>query len=179
MDDQQRKLLSVLDTCWPSLHGLLVRLTLRPDAAEDLFQDLFVRLSHAEGFHRTADPAGYAHRAAINLAMDWRRARRRKTEARPLRFDLPAQEPPALERMIRQEELEQLLDALADLSDASRDAFVMRHLEGQTYEDVGRRMGKTAHQARALAHKAIRELRTLMNPGVAPGKSEVGCEEHQ
>jgi len=94
VDDQQRKLLSVLDTCWPSLHGLLVRLTLRPDAAEDLFQDLFVRLSHAEGFHRTADPAGYAHRAAINLAMDWRRARRRKTEARPLRFDLPAQEPP-------------------------------------------------------------------------------------
>lgn len=52
-----------------------MRLTLRRDVAAELLQELFVRLGTSE-IENARDPTAYAWRAAINLAMEWRRRRR-------------------------------------------------------------------------------------------------------
>ena len=55
LSDQHRELLSLLKHSGARLFSLLVRLTLREDVAEDLMQDLFIRLSDSRGF-REANP---------------------------------------------------------------------------------------------------------------------------
>jgi len=64
-------LLAMLDRSGPHLHVLLTRLTLREDVAEELMQELFLKLSRSDGFRRAHDPVAYACRAATHLAFDW------------------------------------------------------------------------------------------------------------
>ena len=80
MKDRPLNLLELLDRAGPSLHVLLTRLTLRQDVAEELMQELFIRLHNSRSFIRTAKPSAYAFRTAVNLAMDWRR-RKKKTQS--------------------------------------------------------------------------------------------------
>ena len=69
----------ILQEHGPAAYALLVRLTLRRDVAEELLQDLFVKLG--AGGNGAALPGAYVRRAAVNLAMDWRRRRRREARA--------------------------------------------------------------------------------------------------
>ena len=69
MKDQTSTLLELLDASGGSLHALLTRLTLREDVAEDLMQELFIKLSNSNGLDRASQPVGYAYRSAINLGV--------------------------------------------------------------------------------------------------------------
>ncbi len=53
---------------------LFMRITLREDVAEDLLQELFLRLHGRKGFSAIQKPKAYMFTAAIRLAFDWRRA---------------------------------------------------------------------------------------------------------
>jgi RNA polymerase sigma-70 factor (ECF subfamily) len=56
-----------------------------------------------------------------------------------------------------------LSDALAQLSADHRDVIVLHHLEGLGWEDVGRRMGRTADAVRKLWTRALSQLRPLID----------------
>ena len=144
----------------PALHALLLRLTLRQDVADDLLQELFVKLVGAHGFRAASDRTAYVKRAAINLALDWRRARRRGTPA-PF-SDLAAPDQAAIDALIEREDIERILDASADLSELSRQALIMRYVQQESFEAIGGALGKTPHQARGLCHAAIVELRSRL-----------------
>jgi RNA polymerase sigma factor (sigma-70 family) len=166
-----RLLTSLLDTHGERLYATLLRLTLRRDVAHDLLQELFVRLARSAGLVQAADPTAYAFRAAINLALEWRRSRR---ECLPLEDAamLAGREPSPLARLIQAEEVERLLDALGGLSDAAREAFVLRLMEGLDYAEIAERIGKTPHQARGLCHSAVRQLRAVMLQAPVEGSME-------
>ena len=66
-------LLKLLDRQGPSLHAMLTRLTFREDVAEDLMQELFLKLAGSKGLDKVGNLAAYARTTAINLAFDWRR----------------------------------------------------------------------------------------------------------
>lgn len=72
MSDRRTELLELLDRSGAGLHALLTRLTLRPDVAEELMQELFLKLSAAKDQGGIDCWHAYARRTAINLAFDWR-----------------------------------------------------------------------------------------------------------
>ena len=165
MTSSNDELLDILNQHGAQLHALLTRLTLRAGVAEDLLQELFLKLHDADGFARAANRKAYAFRAAIHLAFDWRR-RQRPTEtldAVPLGVSAAA-----LDRLIDAEELEQVLEAMRHLSELSRQVLVGRYLQFQDYGEIALELGKTAHQVRGLCHKALGQLRLILRPVGAP-----------
>jgi RNA polymerase sigma factor (sigma-70 family) len=144
------------------LHQLLTRLTLSRHAAEDLLQDLFVKLREADEFRKAADPVAYAWRAAIRLAYNWRRTRRRQRIVSDQTQQAPANEPLPLDRLICDEDAQRLLDAVFRLPERMRQAVLLRYIQQESYSTVGRHIGRNAHQTRALCHRAIRRLRRMM-----------------
>jgi len=159
--ERQRKILQLLDTSGVSLHRLLTRLTRREDVVGDLLQELLTRLWSSNGFDKAQDPAAYAHRAAINLAFEWRRTR--KTTCQLSEQNCPAADgPSASEQMIRSEELEQVLDATSKLNDLARNVVVMRYIEQASYEETGRRLGKKPQHVRSACAKAMAQLRDIL-----------------
>jgi RNA polymerase sigma-70 factor (ECF subfamily) len=163
VDENTRRLLTVLDVDARRLHLLLVRLTLRADVAEDLMQELFLKLHDSRGFRQADNPCAYARRAAIHLAFDWRRRQRRRADTAPLGVDPKADGASPLDRLVAREQLAQTLAALDRLPKLARECLVLRYLENEPYETIAEQVGKTPHQARALCHKAIVRLRKLLN----------------
>ncbi len=146
----------------PRLHGLLVRLTLRGDVAEDLLQDLTVRLAESDGFAKAEYPYAYARRTAVNLAMDWRRrnvSRHRRESANARSEGLDGH--PLIE-LEQAELIDRMLDELEHLKERDRDLIVMRFMDAMPFEDIGQAIGKTGNQARGLCHHAVRRLRERM-----------------
>jgi RNA polymerase sigma-70 factor (ECF subfamily) len=56
-----------------------------------------------------------------------------------------------------------LSDALAELSEEHREVIVLHHLEGLGWDDVARRLGRTAGAARMLWARALKQLRPLID----------------
>jgi RNA polymerase sigma-70 factor (ECF subfamily) len=160
--ERQEKILQLLDTSGERLHRLLGRLTRREDVVGDLLQELFIRLWSSSGFDKADDPFAYAYRAAINLAFEWRRKQKRTYQILQENCSAPKNNPSVLGKMIQAEELEQVLDAASKLTDLARDVVVMHYIEQDSYEEIGRRLGKKPQYMRALCSKAITELREML-----------------
>jgi RNA polymerase sigma-70 factor (ECF subfamily) len=159
---QDKKLLELLDKSGASLHRLLTRLTLNEHTAEDLMQELFIKLGNSGHFENITDLDAYAYRMASNLAFDWRRRNRQAIVNIEKTSEPASQEVSPLDSSIRTEELEEILNAVCELDGASRDAFVMRHIEQQSYEAIAEVLGQNEHQVRALCHKGLQRLRQLL-----------------
>jgi RNA polymerase sigma-70 factor (ECF subfamily) len=128
----------------------------------DLLQELFIRLCNSKAFDKAEDPFAYAHRAAMNLAFEWRR--KRKITCQPLEANCLAAEngSSAIGKMIQAEELEQILNATSKLTDLARNVIVMHYIEQKSYEEIARRLGKKPQYMRSLCSKAMARLRELL-----------------
>jgi len=162
LPDRQKELLELLDKSGASLYALLTRLTLREDVAEELMQELFIKLCNSRHFNKAGNRQAYAHRAAINLAFDWRRSRKRK----PLSLD-QISEPASndgspLGKLVQTEELNEILNAISQMNKVPREAFVMRYIQEETYDYIAQQLGKTAHHVRALCSRALNHLRDIL-----------------
>lgn len=162
MRSRQKELLELLDKSGADLFALLTRLTLREDVAEELMQELFIKLNNSRSIGKIANRNAYARRTAINLAFDWRRSQ--KQAALPLGqvAEPVANDDSPLGKLIRSEELAEMLDAVGRLKKASREVLVMRYLQQESYDNIAGQLGKSSHHIRALCSRAIRNLRDVL-----------------
>ena len=159
MKDHQRRLLELLNEIGPRLHALLTRVTLRADVAEELMQDLFLRLSDSRGFATAGNPSGYAYATAMNLAFSWRRSQDRMAQVLSNTGRQVSHQDPPLEKLIADERIEQTLSALDHLPDTQREVLVMTYIQQEPDEVIAELIGRSPHQVRGLRHKAIVALR--------------------
>ena len=175
MQDFRHKLLEWTDSA-AEIYTLLTRLTLSEDAAAQLLLQLLAELRRSPRFAQAASARVFAHRAAIVLAFDWRRARRHQ----PIRLDDGAQRPgvddSATADHVPQEELEDVLNAIGLLRKRPREVIVMRYIEQRSYDDIARRLGITSSHVSTVCHRARQRLQTLINRDAAPG---CACNERK
>ena len=162
--------MELLNRSGVKLYGLLTRLTLREDVAEDLMQELFVRLSETSGEISNWD--AYSYRAAMNLAFEWRRKNKQafvpiERVGEPVSDDCSP-----LDKLIRNEEVQQVLSALGRFNGAAREAFVMRYIQQASYESIAEQLNKTSHQVRALCSKAMNYLRDVLVQNRTPSNGK-------
>ena len=132
-----------------------------PDDAEDLVQETFVRLLRKKDSDSIENPEAFLFTIARNLTYD--RSRRRQTYSR--HFDPSAEADTATElygpeRVLQgREALQGLLEGLADLSQQTRDIFLLNRLEGMKYAEIAELYGISRsavekHMIKALARVA-------------------------
>lgn len=160
--DRQKELLELLNKSGANLYALLTRLTLREDVAEDLMQELFIKLNNTSRFDKVRNHYAYACKTAINLAFEWRR-NRKLTRVGLDHISEPASKSSLpLNKLIRTEELDEILNAIAKLKKVPREAFVMRYIQQEPYENIAEQLGKTVHHVRALCSRASMRLRDIV-----------------
>ena len=145
----------------PALLRRLTRRTGSAASAEDILQDLWMRVSGAAGAGRLDgidNPVAYLNRAANNLAIDQDRAE----QARRLSPDeidtLTAieSEGPGPERTAAaRQELEVLKAALADLPARRRAIFLEARIEERPYREIAARWGVTTRTVDVEIRKAL------------------------
>ena len=173
MRSRQKKLLELLDKSGADLFALLTRLTLREDVAEELMQELFIKLNNSRSIRKIANWDAYARRTAINLAFDWRRTQKQTVLTLGQVAEPVSKDDSPLGKLIHSEELAETLDAVGRLKKSSREVLVMRYLQQESYDNIAEQLGKTSHQVRALCSRAIRSLRDVLDSNEhKPSKKE-------
>lgn len=127
--------------------------------AEDLVHDVFLGLPHALGsFEGRGSFEGWLKRVATRTGlMKLRQARSRTTRMRRRGWTLPGFErPPDADAAM------DLETALGELTPALRAAFVLREVQGYSYEEVADLLGISGGAARVRVLRARRALSALL-----------------
>ena len=150
LNGDRETLLELLESDGPRLMGLLTRLTLREGVAEDLLQELFLRLLQSGRWRKSDDLSAYVRRTAVNLAFEWRRKTRRQPAPSELVAEPADHSQSPHERLSRMEQYDQVLQAATRLGHGLRDVFAMRYIQEMTPEEIGQRLKKTPHLGQFL-----------------------------
>src|SRR5580692_1723096 len=136
--------------------------------AEDMVQETFLKAWKQIGrFDGRATFGTWLHRICANCSLDHIRARKRKQEFQTGDDLLPqaATGAPSPERLALSSEITGILtSALDELSDMERSAFVLRHYEGQSIEEISAALGVQPGAAKHSVFRAVQKLRQALEP---------------
>jgi RNA polymerase sigma-70 factor (ECF subfamily) len=159
---------------------LAYRMTGNRHDAEEVVQEAFLRGYKKLGqFAARSNFGTWVYRIAANYAID-RMRQRQKEDARretPRAEDRDGREwdplnqvkdeSPTPERLTQSLELRKHMEhALAELSDAERTAFVMRHWEGCGIEEIADVLKSSSNATKNTVFRAVQKLRRALQPFV-------------
>lgn len=146
------------------LYRHALRMTGSPDVAADLTQAALVKAyTH---LRRCRDPerfGAWLFRILANGCKDYLKSRRRQDvsldEGLPLRAGAGADPLANLERA----ELARLLErALGRLPEPQREAFLLKHVEGRSYEEIAELVGVSVPALKMRVHRAREMLKAIL-----------------
>ncbi|MET8626059.1 RNA polymerase sigma factor SigE [Kitasatospora sp. NPDC004669] len=165
------------------VYRLAYRLTGNQHDAEDLTQEVFVRVFRSLSTYTPGTFEGWLHRITTNLFLDMVRRRQR------IRFDALGED--AAERLASREpspaqhfsdthfdaDVQHALDTLAP---EFRAAVVLCDIEGLSYEEIAATLGVKLGTVRSRIHRGRSHLRAALKhraPGQVPGRERRGGSE--
>ena len=131
-----------------------------PDVAEDILQASLIK-----AFQHLAEVRGrfdaWLFRIVANGCKDWLKNIRRThlsydEDDQPSSFATPEEE---LDRTELRSDLDR---ALAHLAPSLREAFIMKHVEGRSYEEMAELLSTTVGALKMRVHRAREALQTLL-----------------
>jgi RNA polymerase sigma-70 factor (ECF subfamily) len=156
--------------------GLCLRMTRRRDVAEDCVQQTFIRAWRSlAAFEGRSAFGTWLHRIAVNCSIDLIRCRPRREAAHDAadldqfggdeRGDATRVSPERL--MLSTEVQDAVAAAMYSLSQMERAAFVLRHFEGHSIEEISRALGLKTNAAKHSIFRAVKKMRVALEPLVS------------
>jgi len=165
----------LVDQLRPRIFGYFVHLVRNRADAEDLTQEVFLRLFRSrERYKPKAHLSTWVFHITQNVARNALRSRRRRP-AVPVDFTQVGQgdelflcsneEAPSVP-LERGELAEVVRGAVDDLADRQREAVWLHQLEGWTYNEVAAELEMSPKAAKSLLYRARNQLREALTPFV-------------
>jgi RNA polymerase sigma factor (sigma-70 family) len=150
-----------------TVYRYLRRMTGRTDVAEDLTQDVFVRVVRAGDRYEPRDrEIGWILRIAHDVLVDhWQAARKHPVEVPVTDVEEPSGEPAHVLALGFQE-------ALRLLPRADREVFLLREGGGLAYEEIARLCQLTTEAVRAKLYRARRQIKRLLSTRLSADQPE-------
>jgi len=167
----------IVEKLAPRLFAFLFRLTGRRTEAEELVQEVFLRVVRwIDRYEHDGRFEPWLFRIASNAFRDRKRHERRHPPPASLdggtedgeveRGDdaaLTDRDGPAPEaKVMREEDVDRLDRALQRLSEAEREVVLLRHYSGMSFEEIAVLMETPLGTALARAHRGLKKLREWM-----------------
>jgi RNA polymerase sigma-70 factor (ECF subfamily) len=159
-----------------AVYRLALRMTGSPADAEDVVQDTFLKAyRQLSRFESRANFGTWVHRIAVNCSIDLIRSRPRREAAHDAGDlehlalgDAADTGPPSPERLTLSAELQSRVgEAMAGLSAMERAAFMLRHFEGHSIDEISRALGLKSNATKHSIFRAVRKMRAALGPLVS------------
>jgi RNA polymerase sigma-70 factor, ECF subfamily len=159
-----------------AIFRLAYRITRNEQDAEDVVQESFLRAyKQLHRYESRATFATWIYRIASNYALDLIRARQRHGEEQMDTVDSHSEATyavsaaaPAQDRLVYSREVERRVRAvMSTLTPQERLAFTLRHLEGQSIEEIAAVLGTAANATKNSIFRAVQKLRRGLEPVVS------------
>ncbi len=149
-------------------------ITLDAEESQDIMQEVFLQVYRTIGdFRGDASLATWLHRITVNRSLNWKRRWARRFKWMHVSTDSADGPPPAeLEsdspspemHMADVQTRQQIDRALKMLPDQARTVFVLRELEGLSYEEIADAVGIKLGTVRSRLFHARQRLREILQP---------------
>jgi RNA polymerase sigma-70 factor (ECF subfamily) len=160
------------------LFRVAFRITGNVPDAEDVVQEAFLRAFRSLHLYDSrATFSTWMHRIAANCALDMVRKRNRRMESvmadtgdddakREILAQIPAREP-GTDRVVYSSQVrDHVRVAMEDLSPLERSAFVLRHFEGNSIDEISTTLSVSESAAKQSIFRAVQKLRRALEPVV-------------
>src|SRR5688572_11552357 len=151
-----------------SIFRLSYRMTGNEHDAEDVVQETLLRAyRHLRRYDARSSFSTWLYSIASNCALDLLRARKRRedrhSDSSEGELDTMSGDQPNPERMLMSHQVSESIEsAMARLTSKERAAFVLRHFEGLSTEEIGKSLGMQANAAKHTVFRAVRKLRQAL-----------------
>lgn len=130
----------------------------RKEVAEDLVSDVFLKAWERLETFKEGSFQAWLYMIARNRVIDYyRSARPRGVLDETIRDDANTEE-----EVLKGLEIEQVKDALSQLTEEQREVIVLKFIEDVSHNEIATILGKRPDAVRALSSRAIKELRLIM-----------------
>ena len=177
----------IVRTHWRKVFNLAYKFVGRHDEAEDLAQDVFLKIFKAlHTFDRRANFQTWLISISRNLCIDHYRSVRKERETMARDVDASTLTPPARERSplgeLEHLDLRQRIrEALAELPPTLREAVVLRDLQEFSYQEIAAQLRLPEGTVKSRINRGrlelARQLRRLQNKGPGDGPAGFGGTE--
>ncbi len=145
------------------LYRYAERMTGRPDDAADVVQQAFIKGFRSLDRCRDAERVGgWLFRIAVNLCKDHLKGRARREVPLEVGPTLQATRGLPEEGAERAELREEIYRALQNLSPEQREAFVLKHVEGWSYEEMAEKLETSVSALKMRVHRAREQLQEML-----------------
>ena len=159
-EGETERLALLFDRHHRRLYGFFLRLTGSRAVAEDLVQEVFVRmLRYRQTFRPGAEFAPWMYTLARNAAHDHWRSRPRELEMTEETPEPVAPEAHPLAGLEAADASRRLAAALARLDPAKRELLLMARSGELRYQAIGELLGITEGAVKLRVHRAMKDLR--------------------
>jgi RNA polymerase sigma-70 factor (ECF subfamily) len=142
----------------PRAYNFFYRRTSSAERAQDLYQELFLRVHRSRAAYDPSFPFGpWFFQIARRLLIDDHRRAFRKHEVSGTEHERASSGRDSERSLGDLEEVEQLLD---ELSAEERHVLISAKVEGTGYAELAKELGKSVDAVKKLASRALRRLRT-------------------
>jgi RNA polymerase sigma-70 factor (ECF subfamily) len=161
-DGEITKLGILFDRHHSVLFDYLLRMTGNRTAAEDLVQEVFLRiLKYRKTFQDNSRFTAWMFRIARNARMDHHRKRRIETTFPEEGVEIQNRSAFAIEELERQQESILLERAMLKLPEDKREVLVLSRYREMKYEDIAELLGCEVSTVKTRVHRALKELREI------------------
>jgi RNA polymerase sigma-70 factor (ECF subfamily) len=145
-----------------SLFDFLSRMTGDRAAAEDLVQDVFVRVLKYRATYRDEGRfETWVFRIARNARADYFRKRRSAETVASEEIDLPTPSPGPADDLESRRDVERLQRALLLLREDRRELIVLTRYRGMKHDAIAELLGVDVGTVKVRLHRAVKELREI------------------
>lgn len=165
------------DAWFERVYGTVRRMVGEEHLAEDLTQDVFMRLQQAMRLYDPARPLSpWVLTIATNRVRDYWRSRRHQTALREVALDDGERPTPAVSKapgpsgLLEGRELGQRITrAVGELPESMRVTLILRYFEGLSFAAIGRIVDRNETAVRKRYSRALEALRASLGPELGPG----------
>jgi RNA polymerase sigma factor (sigma-70 family) len=144
------------------LYAFCLRSTGSPAAAEDLVQEVFIRLlRYRHGFRPGSRFLGWMYQTARNTCIDHFRERAREAPSTEEVEPTVSERPVALRDLERAETCERVRAALARLPEDRREVLVLSRFQQLKYRQIAEILGCSEGAVKVRVHRAVKQLREI------------------
>ncbi len=160
-----------------AVYRIAHRMTGTPQDAEDVVQETFLKAyRQLSRFESRANFSTWLHRIAVNCSIDVIRSRpRRETGHNASDLDqlgsddhLHTTQASPERLMLCAEVQDRVTAAMSSLSHMERAAFVLRHFEGQSIDEISRALGLKTNATKHSVFRAVKKMRVALEPLLSP-----------
>jgi RNA polymerase sigma-70 factor, ECF subfamily len=160
-----------------SVYKVAFRITGNAADAEDVVQETFLKAyRQLDRFEERASFGTWLHRIAWNCSVDLLRSRPKREQAEEAdtleqlgttHAAVTSHATPSPERLMASVQVsDRVKEAMTRLSPLERAAFVMRHFEGRSIDEISRALEIRENAAKHSIFRAVRKMRVALEPFV-------------